>query len=281
MVISTFFAASSKSLAQSSAADDDKLEVYPYVGIAVDNFAAADVNSYLNYEESGEVKTRETFGIAFQYPLLDSIESAEPKWFDPSFWIYGQTIHGVRSADVDCEANETNALCAPFSLEIGAAQADASKRALYILRNASSLEGMLGFRFEVGSLPNNNARLYVNAQYGFVAVDGDDDDIADVNHIGFGVRVAKGRYQNSYLEIGRGQNDLFADNKKDRSKINVHLVTRPRFLRDRAIFFAHLVVDVDGGAGADSVQSYLGFAFCFGKGNTSANTAEDGNCKEK
>ena len=257
----------------------DYLEVYPYLGLAVDNFAASDVTDYLNIEESGDVKTRETFGIAFQYPLFNEdagTSRATPVSsfdFEPSLWIYGQTTHGVRSADVDCEANENNPLCTPFGSQIIDAKNDPTRRALYVLRNASSLEAMLGLRFEFATLPNNNARLYIAAQTGFVAVEDDDDDVADINHIGLGIRVTDGRYKNSYLEIGKGESDLFVQNPNDRSKINARLVTRPGFLNDKAIFFAHMVADVDGSDGADSIQTYLGFAFCFGKGGRGSSGA--------
>jgi hypothetical protein len=237
--------------------DPERLEIYPYLGQAIDNFAAANTNDYLNYEESGEIKTRETFGVVFQYPLFTTQA-------DQALWVYGQTTHGVRSADVDCEANGNSPLCQnpDFLDDIAAAQLDPNKRALYILRRSSSLEASLGLRYEFWKLNDGNAALYVNVHRGFVAVDDDDDDAADINHFSVGARVREGRYRNSYLEIGTGKNDLFEENASDRIKIQARVVVKPKLTGRWGMFFAHIIADVDGSDGADSVQTYLGIAFC-------------------
>jgi hypothetical protein len=251
-----------------------KFEIFPYLGLAIDNFAASEVRDYLNFEVSGESKSRETFGIAFQYPLIGSLhhdlstsdaagsEEAVTKRFG-TLTVYGQTTHGVRSTDIDCEAAPDTPLCIPFGPEILAAQNDPTQRALFILRNSSSLEAMLGLRYEFLKLQEGDAALYAAVQAGFVAVEDDDDDVADINHVAIGARIRQGRYRDSYLEVAKGENDLFADHPNDRSKIIARLVTRPTFFKSKAILFAHIVTDVDGDEGADSVQTYFGIAFCF------------------
>jgi hypothetical protein len=247
-----------------------QFEIYPYLGVAIDNFAASDVSDYLNFEVSGKSKSRETFGVAFQYRLFEFDDPTVQTQVDKklrALTVYGQTTHGVRSTDIDCEAAPGNSLCTPFGPEIVAAQNDPTQRALYILRNASSLEAVLCLRFEFLGLQHGNAGLYAGVQVGFVAVEDDDDDVADVNHFAIGARIREGRYRDSYLEIAKGQNDLFSDHPNDRSKINARLVTRPPFFKDKGIFFAHIVADVDGSDGADSVQTYLGIAFCPWSGN--------------
>lgn len=229
---------------------DDRLEVYPFIGQAIDNFASGNVNDYLNPGDSGEIKTRETAGIAFQYPLVESSESGR------QLWVYGQTTHGVRSADVDCKANPQNPLCTEFQNDI-----NQRERALYILRKASSLEAMLGLRYEFYRL-NPEASLYFSVQRGFVTVDDDDDDAADIDQYALGARITRGRYRNSYLEVGKGRNDLFANNPTGRVKVNARIVVKPKFMGKWGLFFAHIAVDADGHDGADSVQTYLGIAFC-------------------
>jgi hypothetical protein len=255
--------------------EESDFQVYPYLGLAIDNFAASDTSDYLNPGESGESKTRETFGIAFQYRLFDNgwpesrknadLASTQRKQVEHfnGITIYGQTTHGVRSTDVDCEANPEVPLCVPFGPEVIAAQNDPTKRALYILRNASSLEATVGLRYEFLSLRNRDASVYTSVQYGLVAVQDDDDDVADVNHVAIGARIRVGRYRDSFVELAKGKNDLFSDHPNDRTKIIARLVTRPEKLK--TLVFAHIVADVDGSDGADSVQTYLGVAFCFGK----------------
>lgn len=254
--------------------DDEGFQVYPYLGLAIDNFAASSTRDYLNPEESGDSKSRETFGIAFQYALWRGQRHGDKQVSRfGRISVYGQTTHGVRSTDVDCEANPDNPLCVPFGPEIADAENDPTQRALYILRNASSLEAMLGLRYEFLSLRGGEASVYTTVQAGFVAVEDDDDDVADLNHIALGARIANGKYRDSFVEVARGENDLFIDHPNNRSKINARVVTRPEFLpkfmKGKSLLFAHIVADVDGDEGADSVQTYLGIAFCFG-GNTGA-----------
>jgi hypothetical protein len=250
---------------------DQLLEIFPFLGVGIDNFAGSEVAHYLNPEDSGDSKTRETMGVSFQYPLYGGNDGRL------GLWVYGQTTHGVRSAEIDCNFNDPallNPKCAASS-----AAPTPNQQALYILRSASSLEGMIGVRFEFLPLQDGNATLYVSKQAGFVAVEDDDDDVADVNHFGFGARIRAGRFRNSYLEIGRGTNDLIALNPDDRFKLNARVISRlsgestgaGKWL-SRGFFFAHIVVDADGHDGADAVQTFIGVAFCpWGEGKCDAN----------
>src|SRR5690606_5859083 len=95
----------------------DNLVVAPYVGIAIDSFAAGDINAYLNQDESGEIKERMTGGLEFAYRLI-GIPNDNAVRNGRQFWIYGRTTHGVRSADVDCRENPDISICEPFSLEL-------------------------------------------------------------------------------------------------------------------------------------------------------------------
>jgi hypothetical protein len=248
----------------------EKLEVFPFLGFAVDTFAASEVRQYLNRDVSGDSKTRETFGVWFQYPLYSSARDT----FGLS--IYGQTLHGVRSTEFNCDYSQP-LLLNPKCKEVPKEVQDLSNTALYILRNASSLEGMIGLRFEFWNLQNGNASLYINRQLGFVSVENTSGDVADVNHVGIGARLREGRFRNSYIEVGKGTNDLFPSNSGSRFKLNARIVaklgdeTSDKFkLFKKGYFFAHIVADVDGHEGPDAVQTYVGLAFCpWGSGRCS------------
>lgn len=239
----------------------DNFSVSPYVGLGIDSFAAGSVNQYLNQDESGDVKERFTAGIEFEYRLLKSA-AKNSQW-----WIYGRTTHGVRSTDVDCRANPDNPLCTPFSTEL----MDPAERGLYILRNASSLEGIGGLRWEfatLNALEEGSARAYVNAQAGFVAVSDGPDDVAGVHHMALGAIITQGKYKGSFLEVGYGVNDLILENSDQRFKLNGRVVKKLGN-KSRTGLFAHISVDVDGSDGSDSIQTYLGVYYSVGSGSRS------------
>jgi hypothetical protein len=246
----------------------DRLEVFPFLGFAVDTFSANDVRTYLNPQDSGDSRTRETFGLWFQYPLYGP--DHDKNGF--GLYLYGQTLHGVRSTEIDCSYNQ--ALFENPKCKDSTNTPRPGTTALYILRNASSLEGMIGLRFEFwqlqkgnGPLSKGNATLYVSRQLGLVSVANSDGDVADVNHVGLGARIREGKFRNSYIEVGRGTNDLFKTSSGDRFKVNARIVMRldndsSGWFSKHGVFFAHLAADVDGHDGPDAVQTYIGLAFC-------------------
>ncbi len=221
-----------------------------FVGLGVDSFAATDVNEYLNPDELGDTKERLTAGFEFSYRLKGE------KGNSNQLWVYGRTIHGVRSTDIDCKENSKLSICEDFSTELS----NPTERGLYVLRNASSLEALIGLRWEFGS-PQNAARTYINGQLGFVAVTDDDDDVADVSHLGIGGTLTNGDYQGSFLELGYGRNDLLTEQKYKRVKINARVVKRFKGKGIIEGLFAQISTDVDFGDGVDSVQTYLGLLF--------------------
>jgi len=136
-----------------------------------------------------------------------------------------------------------------------------------LIRNATSLEGYLGLRYELLTLrpgSGSPAALYVKAQAGFLSVPGHDDAL-DAHHAGLGIVATKGRFKDSYLEAGFGRNDVFLKHRQDRWLID-GLITweiERRRISERAGLwpFLQLTVDSDFGGGSDSIQSYLGLAF--------------------
>jgi len=232
----------------------DDLQASLYAGISIDSFAASDLTNYLNPNASGEITERGVAGFDISYRLTGT------KTSKTQFWVYGQTVYGVRSSDVDCEKNPTIAVCSDFN------SANPSAGTLYMLRNASSLEAFLGFRWEFYHLQKEGttpASVYLGAQAGFLTVTGGGDDLVDMNHLAIGALVTNGRFQDSFLEFGFGKTDLFVPDSRHRWKMDGMLTW---LLRDsekglNVGFFAEMTVDADFGNGADSVQTYLGFTF--------------------
>src|SRR5438046_2765769 len=79
-------------------------------------------------------------GIDFGYRLMGKPKSRTNQWSN-QLWVYGETVHGVRSTDVDCSKNATFLTC-QTALAIPNRPAD---QILYTFRNATSLEGFAGF----------------------------------------------------------------------------------------------------------------------------------------
>lgn len=237
-------------------------QAHIFIGSAIDSFAARELNNYLNPEASGDTSDFERLvgGVLFGYRLKGDPTKAK----ESQLWVYGWTRHGVRSTDIDCKANEKLPTC-QTALAPVANQGDAF---LFILRNATSLEGAGGFRWEFRQLQSggdSSARLYLHGEYGFLAVSGDDDDLLDMSKIGLGFIVTKGRYQGSHLEVGFGQSRVFETDSNGRLKID-GLIKWEFGANISGI--AQINIDSDAGSGADSIQSYLGFAYSFPKQKT-------------
>ncbi|MFN7942450.1 MAG: hypothetical protein U0X73_12700 [Thermoanaerobaculia bacterium] len=224
-----------------------------FVGSAIDNFAAGELRSYLNPDASSDVRTFERLigGLQFSWRLYKN--DARQLWF------YGWTVHGVRSADVNCAESPDLEVCKGFENTT-----DPTGRFLYIVRNASSLEAAGGLRWEFARLGGEdvgNARLFASAQLGMLTVTGTGGDVLQQSHLGLGLVAPTGRLQESYIEVGFGQSDLFEVHAQRRIKINGFLTWAPRGWNGTVRGFARIVVDADFGKGADSVQSYFGLRF--------------------
>jgi hypothetical protein len=243
-----------------------------YLGLAIDSFAAHDLTKYLNPRDSGTIRSdRSVFGIDFAYRLAG--DGGKEKPTDPAkrsqrlnnFWIYGETVHGVRSADIDCKVTPNLPSCQDSLRAFGT---NIPQNALYILRNATSLEGHAGFRYEFLGLQQQGsspANLYFNAKAGFLNVAGLGGDLANLSQIGLGAIVTKGSFVDSYLEAGVGRSDLYLVNPNRRLKINAYLQKTLPVGNDAMSFFVQMLVDSDMGKSSDSVQTYVGVNFDLGK----------------
>ncbi len=233
-----------------------------YNGLSIDTFAGGELKQYAGQSNSGNAITRYLSGFDFEYRVQGNPATARGR----QLWVYGETVHGVRSSDVDCGADPPPAVCDVFNVTT------AGDRTLFLLRTASSLEAFLGARWEFLPLQLGSeapARLYLKAQFGFLAVAERGSDAVDMRHIGLGAVTTSGRYRGSYLEIGWGRNDLFAAPSTSRAfrgrfLIDAFLNWHPDWMRTKyleASPFVQFVVDSDLGPGSDSVQTYIGFQF--------------------
>lgn len=239
---------------------EDPFEASFYTGVGIDSFAAGEIEQYLNPESSGDIHSRFVAGFDFQYRVTGKADDHR------QLWLYGETVHGMRSTEVNCDDQKNADVCS-----------GAAAGALAIIRNATSLEAFVGMRYEFGLLQNGSpspARLYVNGQAGFLTVSGSGGDVVDMTQVGFGLRAGDGRYESSYFEVGYGRSDLFLVHPARRCKINGRLSWLPNEVSSKAgararnpwrrfhvAPFVEMTVDADLGSGSDSIQSYFGFDF--------------------
>jgi len=234
-------------------------EATAFLGLGIDSFAASDLRRYLNPNDSGGIEERFVGGIDFEYRLLGGGDLAGFK-----LWVLGETVHGLRSAEVDCKAESAAEVCQPFLEQI----ANPGAPTLFLLRKATSLEAFLGFRLELLTIQRADAdaaKLYLKAQAGFLTVARSGGDVLDSHHVGLGLLAVKGRFAGSYLEAGFGRNDVFLAHPRRRLKIDALLSVGKAGGAGLIRPFAQFTVDSDLGSGADSIQSFLGVDFEVGR----------------
>ena len=237
-------------------------EATAYAGIAIDSFAAPELNSYLNPDASGVIKERAIAGFDFEYRVLG--DASNPG--ETQFWLYGQTEHGVRSADVDCSlaTNSTLPVCGNF-LRSNLSALQPATKFIYMLQNATSLEAFTGMRWEfpaIRRMGSNSARPYIDVQFGFLSVAGSGLGAILMNHAGLGLVVTTGRFLHSHLEAGFGRTSLFLRDPNRRLILDGYLEWQSKiFSVMKARPFVQMRVDSGLGSGADSVETYLGLKF--------------------
>lgn len=235
--------------AERLAATGDSFLASGYFGWAYDQFAPDRVGGYPPGTTTAQ-HNRMLFGIDFDYRLFGTDESPV------RLWLAGESLHGVRSAEIDCAA-ETNkpAVCTP---QPGITYARA------VLENQSSLEAYFAPRLELKTLQaaaSSPAVFYLAGRLGFIAMAGA-PRVFKTHHTGLGLLASDGPFEGSYVEVGIGMNELLASSKFNRLKIDGFLtfpLTRVPLIRDNANFFIQMFIDNDFKEGADSVQTFIGF----------------------
>jgi hypothetical protein len=233
------------------------LEATGLFGIALDSFAASELDSYINPEQNTQIKERAVGGITFDYRLAGNAGKGS------QLWVYGRAMHGLRSAGVNCgdETAASAGVCIQF---------DPTKpnRTLYMIRASTSLEALLGVRWEIAGLQkfaSSPAAVYLKGQAGFVAVAGSGGSVMGAHAIAVGAIVKAGAFTGSYLDVGVGKTALFPSQKWPRVKVDAYLQW-PLFgawlEQHGTTGFAEITVDSNPRkGGADSVQSYFGVNF--------------------
>jgi hypothetical protein len=264
MAVVAVWLAAARAHAQTPAPDDGPapFQASAYVGVVYDNFAPPALAGYKTDTEGGTSKARFIGGIDFE---MRAIGTGDGHF---QLWITGQTLHGVRSADVDCSTDASGR--PPVCDTLTADPQSASKRLLYTFEHATSLEAYLAPRFEFLTLQRGTtfpSKLYATVRFGVLMLTDQGSKAFDVHHAGLGLRAPVGPFRGSYLELGWGKSDMFVStpgrNKYHRFKIDAQLSfpivsTSPRVPRA----FVQLYSDFDPiGESADSIQTFVGLDF--------------------
>ena len=230
------------------AADErETFDAHLYVGDSVSSFSASEVRRFENPEDANEVRQGLAAGIDFDYRLK--------RWSDArALWIYGETVHGLRSTEINCKDRPDAGPCVSRGLS--------GSDALFVIRNGRSLEAYLGLQWDLARInPGGEAegRLYVKAQGGFLTVARSGGDFVDNHFAGAGAALVGGKFEGSRLDVGWGRTDLYALHRDSRLKVDGYLTWRLRAKRPYPKGFAEFYVDTDVGRGSDTVLVYLGF----------------------
>ncbi len=221
------------------------------IGWQFDRFTASELDNALNPEDSGDNEQSGLLDIRVKYKLNFNFLPN-----DHGLWLYGNTARTIRGTTVICEDNPKFAGCAEFDGTFGTDTIPDADVAFSILRDAESLEAHAGLRYEFSPLENSESasRPYISLQYGFASVE-DTDDLADIHQLAFGLVAVEGSLKNSFVEIGKGSNDLFVEKPDERKIFKIHLEYEfKKFL----IGFLETEVDFDSSTGSDSVRTKFG-----------------------
>jgi hypothetical protein len=248
-------------LAQTTAAGstaEESFTAIAYYGRAFDTFAPDALGDYPPGTAT-TTKNRALFGVDFDYRLVGQDSGA---W---RLWLGGETLHGVRSADISCvtEAEQASALCKAQAWVTPNGLQYATK----ILTQQTSLEAYVTPRLEFRRLQAGSSTptwLYATTRLGFIALTSA-PRVYKSFHAGVGLRVDGGPFEGTQLEAGWGNNELFSGPSWRRLKIDGLLtfsLDGVPLVRDRARFFVEMFIDNDlRGTSADSIQTFLGFDF--------------------
>jgi hypothetical protein len=240
-----------------------------YVGLSIDTFAGDETLHYLNPQDAGQTHERAVGGFDFAYRLIGNEKLSPPKdnqrWQRlTNIWVIGETVHGVRSADVNCSTQGTDS---PLCAKTLTPPTNPGNQLFSIIRSATSLEGYGGIRWEFLGLQQQSdtpANVYLKAQAGFLDIAAQNGSALALHDVALGAIATKGSYVGSYLEVGWGRSDTFAKNH-GRKKIDAYLERKIDWLKINndawMSFFAQITVDTDLGRGSDAIQSYIGFNF--------------------
>jgi hypothetical protein len=251
-----------KATAQADVSTDprDPIDATAYVGGAIDNFAPAIVANYKVKEEHSRV----IGGVNFDFRVWPYRNARKDSM---QIWITGETLHGVRTADIDCSGDEKPQVCGE------APDVAVGQRFRFALKHASSFEAFVQPRIEFLTIEADSpfaTRLYATGRFGIMMLTEGDGYAAEAHHFGLGLGAIGGRFEGSFLEVGWGKTELFApvsgsgwNRLKFDGLLSVPvlqgILERARFWETQPRLFIQLYADFDpGGRAADSVQTFIG-----------------------
>ena len=239
-------------VAPAGADEESTFDASVFLGMVIDNFAPDKVANYINPEAGSAQKSQWITGFDFDYRVYGRSSDRV------RVWIQGETMHGVRTADIDCKPkNDPNEI--PPVCRNNAAVQD---RVRFILENASSVEAWVRPRVEFLKVQKDSdspAWLYATANVGFLALK-DAPKVFRTMHVGVGLLAYDGNFAQSFVEAGWGKNELFATTW-NRLKIDGLLsfsLERLPLVRDNGRLFVEMTVDNDLHDGPDSIRTFFG-----------------------
>lgn len=242
---------------QPSADVDDPFYASVYLGTVIDNFAPDRVGDYRNPEAGTRQKAQWITGFDFDYRLYGNSNSRR------RVWIQGETMHGVRTADINCEPRDEHGnVDASRIPPVCNKDAPFADRVRYILENASSIEAFVEPRFEflqVQKGSGSSAWLYSDVSVGFIGLK-DAPKVFRTMHVGLGLLADEGNFDGSFVEFGWGRDELLS-NRWNRIHIDGLLsfsLERLPLVRDNGRLFVEMVVDNDPNDGPDVVRTFFG-----------------------
>jgi hypothetical protein len=126
--------------------DRTNFEASAYMGRAFDNFAARQGVVYINPEAGSTIESEFTAGVDAQYRL------AGQQGGRYQFWLATETLHGLRTADVDCNPTPPPPVCSN--------KATSTDKFFFILEHASTMEAHIDARMEFVTLRHSRLRIW-------------------------------------------------------------------------------------------------------------------------
>lgn len=237
--------------------DETPFDASVFLGTVIDNFAPDRVGDYKNPEAGTKQKAQFIAGFDFDYRVYGRADSKR------RVWIQGQTMHGVRTADINCQPRDDQGNIDTSKIPpVCSSDTPFQDRVRFILENATSIEAYVSPRFEflkVQDRTDSAAWLYTTMNIGFLALK-DAPKVFRTMHVGLGLLADEGNFAGSYFEAGWGKNELFST-KWNRLNVDGLLsfsLDRLPLVRDNGRLFVEMTVDNDLHDGPDSVRTFFG-----------------------
>jgi hypothetical protein len=173
------------------------LEANGYVGQVFDQFAPAEVGNYAQTPDGGTIQSRWTAGSNIAYRFIGSPSSRQQLWGS----LY--TLHGLRTADVDCTKQPDVPVCRN--------NATVDQKFLQVIEHASTIEIHTEVRYEFMTLqPDSDTpvRLFGAFRFGFIDLEGV-PKCRESDTITLGFLVPSGTFRGSSAQFGLARSDLF------------------------------------------------------------------------